>query len=68
MDTLAVRLAVPLPGAASDFNRQESAPCQAYQTKRGTFTVPRAVTQSKRTARIAERRRFVTWEIGQEIR
>jgi hypothetical protein len=31
MDTLAVRLAVPLAGPALDFNQQVSAPCRAHQ-------------------------------------
>ena len=33
MDTLAVRLALPLAGCALDFNQQVSAPCRAHKTK-----------------------------------
>jgi hypothetical protein len=31
MDTLAIRLAVPLAGPALDFNQQVSAPCRAHK-------------------------------------
>ena len=36
-DTLAVQLALPLAGCASDFNRQVSAPCRAHIQKAGRF-------------------------------
>jgi hypothetical protein len=34
MDTLAVRLALPLAGCALDLNQQVSAPCRAHKAKR----------------------------------
>ena len=37
MDTLAIRLAVPLAGPALDFNQQVSAPCRAHKQKTPWF-------------------------------
>ena len=37
MDTLAVRLTVPLAGPVLDFNQQVSAPCRAQHKKAGIF-------------------------------
>ena len=43
VDTLAVRLAVPLTGPAEDFNPQVCAPCRAHKIKRPDEVSARAV-------------------------
>ena len=40
MDTLAVRLTVPLVGSVEDLHLQVSAPCRAHQLNRGRFFGP----------------------------
>ena len=47
MDTLAVRLALPLAGCALDFNQLVSAPCRAHNKKR---PLARSLRASKREA------------------
>jgi hypothetical protein len=39
MDTLAVRLTVPLAGSVEDFHLRVSAPCRAHQGKKESSTV-----------------------------
>ena len=38
MDTLAVRLTVPLAGSVEDFHLRVSAPCRAHQKKRALLS------------------------------
>src|SRR5512137_1904765 len=47
MDTLAVRLAVPLVGPALDFHQQAIAPCRAHQKKHPANTLGRVCRKTR---------------------